>query len=91
MSVSEKIRTKIYGRIEEMNQTQPPWLVNNNTKRNSNNKEAYTYRSKSTGRKVDYDAVFTDFTRRGTLPGEASIHRAEMTAMKKVKNRKNVR
>ena len=48
-------------------------------------KEAYTDGSKSTGRKVGYTAVFTDTTRRGVLPEEASIHTAEMTAMKEIK------
>ena len=38
--------------------------------------------SKSTGRKVGYAAVFTDSTKRGALPEEATIHTAEMTAMK---------
>ena len=41
--------------------------------------------SKSTGRKVGYVTVFTDATRRGALPEEASIHTAEMTAMKEIK------
>ena len=44
----------------------------------SNNKEAYTDRSKSTGRKV----CFADITRRGALPKEASILIVEMTAIK---------
>ena len=47
------------------------------------NKEAFTDGSKSIGRKVGFAAVFTDTTRRGALPGEASIHTAEMTAMKR--------
>ena len=46
------------------------------------NKEAFTDGSKSTGRKVGFAAVFTDTTRRGALPEEASIHTAEMTAIK---------
>ena len=46
-----------------------------------NNKEAYTDRSKNTGNKVNFAAVFTDIIRRGALPEEASIHTAEMTAM----------
>ena len=36
------------------------------------------------GMKVGYAAVFTDITRRGSLPEEASIHIAEMTAMKEI-------
>ena len=40
----------------------------------SNNKEDYTDGSKSTGRKVDFAAVFTDITRREALPEEAPIH-----------------
>ena len=34
----------------------------------SNNKEAYTDGSKSTGKKVGFAAVFKDITRRGALP-----------------------
>ena len=48
----------------------------------SNNKKAYTDRSMSTGRKVGFAAVFVDIARRGGLPKEASIHTAEMTAIK---------
>ena len=40
--------------------------------------------------KVGYAAVFTDTTRRGTLPEEASIHTAEMTAMKEMKEREDI-
>ena len=59
-----------------------------NTKRNTVvAKKANTDGSKSTGRKVGYAAVFTDTTRRGALPEEASIHTAEMTAMKDKKER----
>ena len=47
-------------------------------------KEAYTDGSKSTGRKLGYAAVFTDTTRRGALPVEASIHTAEIIAMKEI-------
>ena len=36
-----------------------------NIKENSNNKKAYTVGSKSTGRKVDFAAVFADITRSG--------------------------
>ena len=48
----------------------------------SNNKEAYTDRSKSTGRKVGFAAVFTDIIKGDTLPEEAYIHTAEMTAIR---------
>ena len=53
--------------------------------KHSSSKKAYTDGSKSTGRKIGYAAVFTDSTRRGALPEEASIHTAEMTAMKEIK------
>ena len=45
--------------------------------------EAYTDGSKSTGRKVDFAAVFEDITRRGALPEDASSHTDEI---KKNKN-----
>ena len=45
-------------------------------------KEVYTDGSKNPGKKVGLVAVFEDTTRRGTLPEEASIHTAEMTAIK---------
>ena len=51
----------------------------------------YTDRSKSIGRKVDYAAVFADTTRRGVLPEEASIHTAEMTEIKEIKEREDIR
>ena len=44
--------------------------------------EAYTDRSKSTGKKVGFAAFFADITRRGSLSKEASIHTVEMTAIK---------
>ena len=47
--------------------------------------------SKSTGQKVGYAAVFMDTTRRGALPEEASIHTAEMIAMKEIKEKKDIR
>ena len=47
-----------------------------------NMKEAYINGLKSIGRKVGSPAVFTDITWRGALPEEASIHIAEMTAIK---------
>ena len=50
--------------------------------KHSNNKEAYTDGSKSTGRKLSFAAVLEGITRRGTLPEEASIHTAEMIAIK---------
>ena len=56
--------------------------------KHGNSKEAYTNGSKSTGMKVGYAAVFTDTTRGGALPEEASIHTAEMTAMKEIKERR---
>ena len=76
----------------------PPWLVNNilfcydgdthqkwnrwqHFIQHSGSKEAYTDWSKSTGRKVSYAAVFTLHQNRGTSE-EASIHKAEMIAMK---------
>ena len=55
--------------------------------KHGSSKEAYTDGSKSTGRKVDYAAVFTDTIRRVALPEEASIHTAEMTAIKEIKER----
>ena len=62
---------------------------------NSNFKKAYTDGSKSTGRKVDFAAVFADITRSETLPEEASIHKAEMTAikigMREIKKREDMR
>ena len=51
----------------------------------SNNKKAYTDGSKSTGRIVSFATVFADIIRRGALPEEASIHTAEITAMKDTK------
>ena len=55
-------------------------------------KEVYTDGSKNPGKKVGLAAVFEDATRRGALPEEASIHTAEMTAikvaLKEIKGRK---
>ena len=48
-------------------------------------------RSKSTGKKVGYAAVFIDTTRRGAIPEEASIHTAEMKAMKEIKRKRGHR
>ena len=48
----------------------------------SKNEETYTDRSKTTGRKVGFAVVFGDITRREALPEKASIHTAEMTAIK---------
>ena len=59
--------------------------------KHSSSKEGYTDGSKSTRRKVGYAAVFTDSTRRGVLPEEASIHTAEMTSMKEIKEREDTR
>ena len=52
------------------------------TEENTVRKEVYTDGLKSTGRKVGFAVVFADITRRGALPGEASTHTAEMTAIK---------
>ena len=54
-------------------------------------KEDYTARSKSTGMKIGYAAVFTDTTKRGTLSEEASIHTAGMTAMEEIKEIEDIR
>ena len=51
-------------------------------RKHSNNKKAYTDGSKSSRRKVGYADVFTNVTKRGALPEEASIHTAEMIAIK---------
>ena len=59
--------------------------------KHSNNKEAYTDGSKSTGRKVGFAVVFTDITRRGALPEETSIHTAEITAMREIQKRQDMR
>ena len=53
----------------------------------SNNKETYTDRSKSTGRKVVFTAVFADITRREALPEKASIH----TTMREIKKREDMK
>ena len=50
--------------------------------KHSNNKEAYTDGSKSTGRKVGFAAVFMNIIKRGALPEEAFIHTTEITAIK---------
>ena len=54
-------------------------------------KTSYTNGSKSTGKKVGCTAVFTGITRRGLLSEEASIRTAEMTAMKEIKEREQIR
>ena len=59
--------------------------------KHSNSKEAYTDRSKSTRRKVGYSAVFADTTRREELPEESSIHTVEMTAIKEIKERVDIK
>ena len=53
-------------------------------KKHNNNKEVYRDGSKSTGRKLSFAAVFADINRRRILPEEASIHAAEMTAMREI-------
>ena len=45
-------------------------------------KEVYTDGSKNPGKKVGSAAVFEDKTKIGALPEEASIHTAEMIAIK---------
>ena len=47
--------------------------------------------SKSTGRKVGYAAVFIYTTRRRALPEETYIYTGEMTAMKEIKEREDIR
>ena len=44
--------------------------------------------SKSTGRKIGFVAVFIDITRRRALTEEATIHTAEMTAMREIQKRR---
>ena len=56
-----------------------------------NNKEAYTDRSKSTGSKVGFAAVLANITRGGALPEKASIHTAEMTTMREIQKREDIR
>ena len=43
------------------------------------------------GRKLVFAAVFADISRRGPLPEEASIHTAEMTAMRDIQKRVDMR
>ena len=63
-----------------------PIMTTKNTlqhkKNHKNTKEDYTHKSKSIGEKIGFSAVFADITRSETLPEEASIHKAEMTAIK---------
>ena len=42
-------------------------------------------------RKVGFAAVFMDIIRRGTLPEEASIHIAEITALREIQKREDMR
>ena len=56
----------------------------------SNFKRAFTDGSKSTGRIVGFAVVFVDVTRRGELPEEASIHTAQMTAMREIKKKEDM-
>ena len=58
-----------------------------NIKKHSNKKKAYTDGSKCTGRKIGFTAVIVDITRRVTLPDEASIYTAEMTAMREIQKK----
>ena len=75
---------------EKHTKNESEWKQNflQHKEKNSNSKEAYTDGSKSTGKKVGYAAIITDTTRRGELPEEASIHTAEMTAMKEIKKKR---
>ena len=56
-----------------------------------NNEEAYTDESKSTGRKVGFAAVFMNIIKREALPEEASIHTAEMTTIREIQKREDMR
>ena len=47
-----------------------------------NTKEVYTDGSKIRGKKIDFSVVSTDITGRRALIEEASIHTAEITAIK---------
>ena len=57
-------------------------------KRGSSNEAYKEHRKKS---RVLYAAVFTVPTRRGALPEEASIYTTEMTAIKGIKEREDIR
>ena len=59
--------------------------------KHGSSKLAYMNGLKSTGRKVGYAAVFADTTRRGALLDETSTHTVEMTAMKEIKEREDIR
>ena len=75
----------IYSVMKEKNTqgiTERESSISYNTKKHNNNKEPYMDRSKSTERKVSFAAVFRDITSREALLEEASIHTAEMTAIK---------
>ena len=60
-------------------------------KEKQNNKVTYTDGSKYIGRKVCISVVFADITRTGAIPEEASIHTAEMIAMRKIQKREDKR
>ena len=49
-----------------------------------NKKEAFTDRSKITGKKTSCSAVYFNIARKRTLPKEAYIHTTEITAIKPV-------
>ena len=48
------------------------------------------HRSKSREKKLGFAAVFADIPRRGVLPQEASIHTAEMTAIREIQKREDM-
>ena len=90
--------------IEEMNQTQLfPWLINNiyfvmeEKWKQEKTIQRITWKKqrslhgwvKEHRKKIGSAAVFTDIIRRGELPNGASIHTAEMTALKEIHKRKN--
>ena len=49
--------------------------------KHQNDTEIYNDGSKSIVKRVGFAALFTDITRKGTLPEEASAYTAEMTAI----------
>ena len=66
----------------------------NTKKKHNNNKETNMDGSKSTGMEGRYCSSIrkhANITRREALPEEASIHTIEMTAMKELKEREDIR
>ena len=53
--------------------------------KHKNTREAYRQEK---GKRVCFAAVFTDITRKGVLSEEASIHTAEITALREIPKRK---